>query len=319
MLFLRFQFPHVSLQAVSTNFSICIMPPLGMLWHSPFSPALTSSSEIQAISRKDSNSAGPLAPSPCISNLKKTKKQFGVQRDGMPMGSGLKTAGPPTLGSPWREPAGRITHSEAKAASYCRFWSACPNNFVWTRISRDSPPLLILGCLKGRGEEGLSWDSTELGVVGLVTPAADAPTEVPSPEIMLLLVFFEGWTYRKAEHMQERGMKTITWVPGESAPYHSSLRPPHLFWTCQPFPANSASLSTIRSKICLFPPDVCILLPLFKQILCFYYTQMLQSLPLIFVQLHREKTPTPPSRCQWYLPTVIYTEIHLPPRYPDTS
>lgn len=81
----------------------------------------------------------------------------------MPVGSGLKTAGPPTLGSLWREPAGRITNSEAKAASYCKFWSDCPNNFFWTRISRDPPPLLILGYLKGRDEEGFSWDSTELG------------------------------------------------------------------------------------------------------------------------------------------------------------
>lgn len=164
----------------------------------------------------------------------------------------------------------------------------------------------------------LAGTALRWGVVGLVTPAADAPTDVPSSEIMLLLGFLEGWTSRKAEHMQERGMKTITWMPRKSAPY-SSLRPPHFFWTCQPFPANSASLSTIRTKICLFPPDICILLPLFKQTLCFYYIQMLWSLSLTLVQLHRKEKPTPPSCSQWYLPTVIYTEIHLPPRYPDTS
>lgn len=33
----------------------------------------------------------------------------------------------------------------------------------------------------------LSW-----GVVGLVTPAPDAPTDVPSPDIMLLLAYLEG-------------------------------------------------------------------------------------------------------------------------------
>lgn len=142
-----------------TNFCICIMPPLGMLWHSPYSPALTSSSEIQAISRKDSNSVGPLAHSFPIHLQLKKDKQLGVQKDGMPMGTGLKTAGPPTLGSPWREPAGRITNSEANAVSYCRFWSGSPNNFVLTRISRDPPPLLILGYLKGRALAGiaLSW------------------------------------------------------------------------------------------------------------------------------------------------------------------
>lgn len=58
-----------------TNFSICIMPPLGMLWHSPFSPALTSSSEIQAISGKHFNSVGPSARSfPTHLQLKKDKK-----------------------------------------------------------------------------------------------------------------------------------------------------------------------------------------------------------------------------------------------------
>lgn len=73
----------------------------------------------------------------------------------MPMGSGLKTAGPPTLGSPWREPAGRITNSEANAVSYCRFWSSGLNNFVWTRISCYPPNPADFGVLEGDRWGGL--------------------------------------------------------------------------------------------------------------------------------------------------------------------
>lgn len=197
----------------------------------------------------------------------------------MPTGSGLRTAGPPTLGSPWREPAGRITNSEANAVSYCTFWSSSPNNFAWSRISRDPPPMPpSWGCLKGRDEEGFSWDSTELGEVGLVTPAADAPTDIPSPEIMLLLGYLEGWTSRKAEHMRERGMKTVIWVLVEHAPYYSSLGHlisfGHISPSLQILPLCLPSEATSAYFLLMFV----FFFALFKHILCSYYSQMLWSL-----------------------------------------
>lgn len=113
----------------------------------------------------------------------------------------------------------------------------------------------------------LSW-----GVVGLVTSAADAPTDVPSPERMLLLGYLKGWTSRKAEHMQKRGMKTITWVLDQSAPYYSSLL------DMPALPCKFCFSVHHQKQDLLISPHVCILLSLFKQILCFYYTQMPQSL-----------------------------------------
>lgn len=186
-----------------TNFCICIMPPLGRIWHSPFSPTLTSSSGIQAISGEDSNSVGPLACSfPMQLQFKKDKEAVWGSEAWTAHGKWAEDCWTPTLGSPWREPAGKITNSEANAVSYycqTRFWSGSPNNFVSTRISRDPPSLLILGYLKGRDEEGFSWDSTELGWWSWSPLLQMHPQTSP---LLLLLGYLEGWTSRKVEHMQ---------------------------------------------------------------------------------------------------------------------
>lgn len=112
----------------------------------------------------------------------------------------------------------------------------------------------------------LSW-----GVVALVTPAADAPTDVPSPEIMLLLGYLEGWSSRKTEHMQKRGMKTVTWVLDESATYYSSLLDMpalQILLLCPPSEAGSA----------YFPPCLYFSAPIQADFMLLLYTDAPVSL-----------------------------------------
>lgn len=149
-----------------TNFSICIIPPLGMLWHSPFPPPLTRSSEIQAISGKHFNSVGPLALSfPVCLQLKKDKEVgWGAGGRGA-MGSGLGAAGPPPRAAPGGNQRAEL-QIHSKHSFSLPILVQQPRWFCLDQNQQVAPPPIPApgwGCLRGRGGEGFSWDDTELG------------------------------------------------------------------------------------------------------------------------------------------------------------
>lgn len=154
-----------------------------------------------------------------------------MQQSGVPIGIVLGSAGP-TAGA---APAGNQTTELqilSKQFFIASFGPAAlvvlsgpePAEVLPTPAYHQLPTLPGWGCLMGRGGEGFSWDGTELRVVGLVTPAAWAPMDVPSPETALLS---SSVTWRDAcpgrLSTEGRETKNIHQLLVEGEPYLSSL------------------------------------------------------------------------------------------------
>lgn len=140
------------------------------------------------------------------------------------------------------------------------------------------------------GETGTALAEMALGGGSVVTWA---PTDICP------VLLSGGWMPRKAHTGDSSENHPLAAGCGCPSPLLSQLS--HRLWTPPSFPANSVSHCPPSEDTCLFPPDVCALLPLFEHILfCASTTQNIRdalSLPNSCLSMHGKK-PTSPSRFQ---------------------